>query len=201
MMMMKAGVPLALVTCHSCVDGLRARLKPGRFWFDSRGWHDDVRRAVHHLLWMKTSATKVCATCGKRKPRTAFNKKKNSKSGLQGHCKDCGHTKFAAYYAKNKEHHLQVIKRNKRRRLEEVHKKVLEYFSEHPCVDCGEEDPIVLEFDHVRGRKRASVSALIRGACWERVLDEIRKCLVRCANCHRRITYTKLNSYRLAAPS
>ena len=25
--------------CHSCVDGLRARLKPGRFWFDSRGWH------------------------------------------------------------------------------------------------------------------------------------------------------------------
>jgi hypothetical protein len=30
----------ARARCHSCVDGLRARLKPERFWFDSRGRHD-----------------------------------------------------------------------------------------------------------------------------------------------------------------
>lgn len=36
---------------HSCVEGLRARLKPGRFWFDSRGWHcfRRKRRAVRHF--------------------------------------------------------------------------------------------------------------------------------------------------------
>jgi hypothetical protein len=34
--------------CHSCVVGLRARLKTERFWFDSRGWHVSAR-GVHSL--------------------------------------------------------------------------------------------------------------------------------------------------------
>lgn len=57
----------------------------------------------------------------------------------------------------------------------------------HPCVDCGERDIAVLEFDHVRGVKRAEVSLLAvysLGAA----RTEIAKCEVRCGNCHRRKT-------------
>jgi hypothetical protein len=59
---------------------------------------------------------------------------------------------------------------------------------EHPCVDCGENDPVVLDFDH-KSDKVASISYLLGTvAGWERVEKEIEKCEVRCANCHRRKT-------------
>lgn len=60
----------------------------------------------------------------------------------------------------------------------------------HPCVDCGEKDPTVLEFDHVRGVKRRSVSEWVfTGGCsLKTLIEEMKKCEIRCANCHRRIT-------------
>jgi hypothetical protein len=63
------------------------------------------------------------------------------------------------------------------------------YLLGHPCIDCGESDPVVLDFDHVVGVKRANVSMLVyRGHNLETVASEIAKCVVRCANCHRRRT-------------
>jgi hypothetical protein len=64
------------------------------------------------------------------------------------------------------------------------------YFSTHPCVDCGEADPIVLEFDHIeKETKLAAVSELVwLQRPWRIILEEIKKCEVRCANCHRRKT-------------
>jgi hypothetical protein len=75
---------------------------------------------------------------------------------------------------------------------------VLKYLKTHPCVDCGETDPVVLDFDHVRGVKRQSVTRMI--SCqWSltSVFEEIAKCVVRCANCHRRKTAKAQNWSRL----
>lgn len=64
-----------------------------------------------------------------------------------------------------------------------------DYLSKHPCVDCGEDDIIVLEYDHVRGKKRSTLSRMIQNNCsLATVKKEIAKCDVRCANCHRRKT-------------
>lgn len=71
---------------------------------------------------------------------------------------------------------------------------VRDYLESHPCVDCGETDPIVLEFDHVRGDKSANVSRIANNTCSvERLQAEIDKCEVRCANCHRRATYARMS--------
>lgn len=80
---------------------------------------------------------------------------------------------------------------------------VLRYLKENPCVDCGEKDTRVLDFDHVRGKKIKNVSDMVKsGNCsWNRIKNEIDKCQVRCANCHRKKTigepkwFTDLDSF------
>jgi hypothetical protein len=73
----------------------------------------------------------------------------------------------------------------KRRRLRaKAH--VLEYLRSRTCVDCGEADPVVLEFDHL-GEKTTGVCALAhRGVKPERLDQEMALCDVVCACCHRR---------------
>jgi hypothetical protein len=95
--------------------------------------------------------------------------------------KKCRQT-TAAYILRNTRI-LQVRRRAWSRRL-------WEYLLVHACSDCGEFDPVVLEFDHVdRATKRQSVGFLARsGYPWATVLAELAKCEVRCANCHRRRT-------------
>ena len=67
--------------------------------------------------------------------------------------------------------------------------RVAQHLQTHACIDCGEADPIVLEFDHVRGEKVEDVSRMVAsGRSWAKIEAEIAKCEVRCANCHRRVT-------------
>lgn len=89
------------------------------------------------------------------------------------------------YYAANKEKLL----RKKKLRLRETRAWIAYYLRENPCVDCGETDPIVLEFDHQRDKLFAIGEASGLGKSLEKVKAEVDKCQVRCANCHRRKTY------------
>ena len=74
---------------------------------------------------------------------------------------------------------------------------LLEYFTTHPCADCGETDPIVLEFDHLRD-KVFTIGAQLSRRSWRTILEEIEKCKVVCANCHRRRTAKRRGAVRAA---
>jgi hypothetical protein len=59
----------------------------------------------------------------------------------------------------------------------------------NPCVDCGESDITVLDFDHVREKKIDNVTTMAANSVSaEKLIAEIRKCEIRCANCHRKAT-------------
>jgi hypothetical protein len=74
---------------------------------------------------------------------------------------------------------------------------VREYLKTHSCVDCSETDPVVLEFDHVRGIKDIPIARAIRRQySIDRLQREIDKCDVRCANCHRRKTADERHWFR-----
>jgi hypothetical protein len=92
-----------------------------------------------------------------------------------------------AHYRANRD----VYIRRARTRAETVREErlafLIDYFRANPCVDCGEEDPMVLEFDHLRD-KAFTISEGLRDRSWQTILDEIAKCEVVCANCHRRRT-------------
>jgi hypothetical protein len=75
------------------------------------------------------------------------------------------------------------------------------YLEEHPCVDCGEEDTKVLEFDHVKKGKLFTISRGYRRYGMKKIKAEVKKCVVRCANCHKRKTAHVENSYRVVKGS
>ena len=55
-----------------------------------------------------------------------------------------------------------------------------------PCVICGEPDPIVIDFHHIDpATKSFNISGHTRAK--EKVINEIKKCVCLCANCHRRL--------------
>jgi hypothetical protein len=69
--------------------------------------------------------------------------------------------------------------------------RLMAYLADHPCVDCGEADPIVLDFDHLPGAtKRFEVGRAVGSSTrsWSLISSEIERCDVVCANCHRRRT-------------
>ena len=68
-----------------------------------------------------------------------------------------------------------------------------QYLLLHPCVDCGERDPVVLECDHVHGKKDRTISDALKCCSLEKIKREIELCVVRCANCHRRKTAKQFN--------
>jgi len=60
-----------------------------------------------------------------------------------------------------------------------------------PCTDCGiQYEPHIMQFDHVRGRKKFNISGCIDYSP-EVLLREIAKCDVVCANCHMDRTWKR----------
>jgi hypothetical protein len=72
-----------------------------------------------------------------------------------------------------------------------------EYLNTHPCVDCGESDRLVLEFDHIKMRMGANTFVTRMGSTsLENLQKEIDQCEVRCANCHTRRTRLQMDDLR-----
>lgn len=137
---------------------------------------------------------KKCWSCGKLKTLEEFGLNKNKADGRQGYCKACSKEKDKKHYRSSRARQIAIRESsllNRQRNMVFL----LEHLKSHPCVDCGERDPIVLDFDHVSGTKKWNVSSMT-GHCRQLISKEIAKCVVRCANCHRRKTarefgYTK----------
>jgi len=72
---------------------------------------------------------------------------------------------------------------------------LIDFFVEHPCSDCAEADPVVLEFDHLDD-KLFNIGQSLPYRAWESILAEIAKCEVVCANCHRRRTASRAGHLR-----
>lgn len=140
---------------------------------------------------------KKCQSCGEMKSVDEFHRRTKAPDGRQSRCKTCNREQRKAYYktAYGKSKNDLTGKRW----AEQMRRKVFDYLLSHPCVDCGEADPVVLEFDHRDDAvKSGNVCTMIGHYGWEAILIEIEKCEVRCANCHRRRTARQFGWSKLA---
>ena len=136
---------------------------------------------------------RACRRCGVVKPLDQFSPNPRVSNGRGSQCRSCDTAKAREYRRNNPEarrRELARMERNRQANMRRLH----DYLAEHPCVDCGETDPIVLEFDHVRGVKKAAIGSSINRS-WAALVAEIAKCEVRCANCHRRKTASQFGWY------
>jgi len=125
---------------------------------------------------------KLCGCCGKNRLLKFFNKRRGNQ--LQSYCQRCQKTTSQIHYLTNRQTHLERAAKRRaflRRLINEVKSK--------PCADCGVSySYYVMDFDH-RKDKNFSLSQAWRFHSWSKVLAEIEKCDVVCANCHRERTY------------
>ena len=125
--------------------------------------------------------------CKQDVPVEEFVKNKFRKEGLQSRCKKCDCEYKASKYKEKRE---ELILKAKHKREAKV-QWMREYRQTQHCVKCGESRWYVLDFHHRDpNEKELSVAEmLMRGFGIERMMKEIDKCDVVCANCHREIHY------------
>jgi 5-methylcytosine-specific restriction endonuclease McrA len=112
-------------------------------------------------------------------------------------CRPCRSAYHREHYLANKQRYVdQALARKEALRLKRT-SYLLNYFASPPCVDCGEDDPVVLEFDHVNADDKSfDIGHSLPYRNWQSILEEIEKCEVVCANCHRRRTAHQNGSLR-----
>ena len=132
----------------------------------------------------------ICSKCRISKAVNDFHFKSKKRNIRHCCCRIC--------YNDHCREKNKIRMREKRRRIRNF---LRQYLAEHPCVDCKESDVLVLQFDHVRGEKNMDISRMKRQmASNAKLLEEIAKCEVRCANCHQRKTTLSYYSSGVDSP-
>lgn len=140
--------------------------------------------------------TKICSRCNEERDEAEFPWRNKAKGKHRSYCLVCQRAMVKRHYENNKGIYLARARKRNNEGRQLAREFVFEFLSKHPCVDCGETDPVVLEFDHQRN-KIDDVSNLVRAAVnLERIEAEIEKCEVVCANCHKRRTAKANNWYK-----
>jgi hypothetical protein len=145
--------------------------------------------------------SKTCTVCSKSEPDVTFQRGRKQcqdcrKSYIRREFFDKGY--YRQYYRDNKaECNRKGVEINRQRRHDRYAE--IQALKSKPCMDCGKSFPYyVMDFDHRdRSTKSRDVSALVKNMVrWETVLEEIEKCDLVCACCHRKRTYHGDTNYR-----
>lgn len=115
--------------------------------------------------------TRECRRCGATKPLDEFQKIKSGKDGRGYLCKPCN----VDYCTERKEKHRLAL---------------AQYKTERGCERCGyDTHDVALHFDHIDRATKSFMIAQNTGRSWKKLMEEVAKCRVLCANCHAIKTY------------
>lgn len=124
---------------------------------------------------------KICSSCKQLKWETAFTKKSDTKDGLQSTCKECSSIYRKAHYKAKPDYYIAKTKEARKRRLTERE----EFKKDLKCQVCGESRWWVLEFHHRDPKEKEYSIGRKSTRSMRKMQEEIKKCDVLCANCHK----------------
>ena len=124
--------------------------------------------------------TKQCTKCGKILPITQFNWRNKAKGTRRSECKYC-HSEYMKQKYQEKKNIVQEIK------------------SSCSCAKCGQTRGYVLDFHHINPNEKSDSIARLtsNNSKLDKVYDEMKKCIVLCANCHREFHYLQQRNEEL----
>lgn len=145
---------------------------------------------------------KVCTKCMEEKGLSDFFVKDRKAGRLHSQCKDCYKEHRKAFYAEHYEKYKLLYQKRAKIRREtlrtEFRENIIHYLKDKSCTICGESDIRTLEFDHLNpSEKLFNISQSVRlGYGWPKIVAELKKCRILCANCHKKHTAIQANWYK-----
>lgn len=119
------------------------------------------------------------------------NEEKVTYKNGKNKCRSCNREHQRIWWKENKIKQQERVKRNRHK----LHDIVIEAKEHNKCAICEEQNPMILEFDHVDDKKE-NISWMVRqGVSSDDIKSEISKCRILCCNCHRLKTHIENNSY------
>jgi hypothetical protein len=148
-----------------------------------------------------------CKRCEQLKPKDRFLAWSTSGGKVQqrGHCLDCRENfaeKRAAELVEYRRQYNAVkrsVKRERDRQRREEVKGAVNKLKDAPCLDCGNRfPPVAMDFDHLGGKTKSIASMVGQAYKLDLILEEISRCALVCACCHR--VRTEKRRQNLVAP-
>jgi hypothetical protein len=99
-----------------------------------------------------------------------------------------------AWYQRNKE----KVKANTAKAKRVHRQKWATFKTTLSCTKCGVKHPAVIDFHHViRDKTKRSVNKLVANGCFAAAMEETKKCIPLCANCHRILHWEEAKQKKL----
>ena len=129
--------------------------------------------------------TIICCSCKIEKVEEEFSWSKKAENKRNGQCKACYKEYKRQYYLKNK----KLCRQKADDRKEKIKEWYIDYKSKQKCEICFESCPACLDFHHINDEEKeiCVAQAVARNWSISNIKKEIDKCVVVCANCHRKI--------------
>lgn len=157
---------------------------------------------------------KTCKKCGASKPESEFPVVTTSKAYVTNTCKECkreySRNRYRSMTAEQRKNYNEAKRewyagegrastgKRQRREYSSFKKTIRDYKSSFGCLRCGEKDPYALDFHHI-AEKLTNIS-MSHKSVNSVALKEISKCIVLCANCHRKLHAGSWNLADISIP-
>lgn len=130
-----------------------------------------------------------CSKCNKDKSRECFYNREDGRP--HSWCRDCNKAYQREHYHLTKDRYREARLINNRKRRKEVSEYMHEYKLEKGCKSCGyNKCYAALDFHHPNKDKEHNISTMGTNSL-KKVKEEIKKCIVLCANCHRELHHNE----------
>lgn len=131
---------------------------------------------------------KVCPSCKIEKSRIEFHKNIHKKDGLQAYCKPCKKVHDSNY----RDNHREYFTERAKRQYNDIAQYIRQIKESNPCADCGRYlHYCAMDFDHLNSENKIDSVANLMSKGMKAVKEEIDKCELVCAVCHRIRTWQR----------